>query len=63
MTNWFCRDRERYDTAGASLRLTPSGWVLFWPGGDRPHARGRYRALDDAMDAWDRIRRTRDAAD
>jgi hypothetical protein len=62
MTNWFFRKKDRYDTRGASCRLTPSGWVLFWMSRERIRARGPFLSLDDAMDAWPAIQKSLDTA-
>lgn len=48
MITWFGRSAEQYDTRGASVRLTPCGWVLFWFGGGKQRARGPFRDLETA---------------
>lgn len=59
MITWRGRSPEQYDTRGASVRLTPSGWALFWQRKDgKPMARGPFTGgLEAAMDCWAEIRR------
>jgi hypothetical protein len=61
MITWRGRSIEQYDTRGASVRLTPSGWAIFWTREDgRPMARGPFAGgLDAAMDCWAEIKRLR----
>lgn len=57
LVNWFYRSTGRYDTRGASCRLSSSGWVILWDEAGRLRARGPFAGgLDAAMDAWPAIR-------
>lgn len=56
MITWRGRTHTRFDTLGASVQLSPSGWMLFWTADGKQRARGPFRCLEDAMDAWSSIR-------
>ena len=54
LVSWFARTPERYTSKGCEAIRTESGWFLRW--GERK-ARGPFRDLDAAMEAWAAIKK------
>jgi hypothetical protein len=52
MISWIGRSPQHFTTSGAQCLRSAAGWYLIW--GFR--ARGPYRDLESAMDAWPKIR-------